>query len=99
MDRGSAILSLIAEMQAKLAAPDVGGLTVELATLTIQNALPMVTRPQIVTTAPMPHVQPAFHSWAMDALHNLDPALMAAYRGRKAWLGPASPTTVVPNAS
>ena len=52
MDRGIAVLALIAEMQAKLNNPDSDKLTLELATLTLQSVIPMVKN--------LPKVQPSF---------------------------------------
>lgn len=52
MDRGIAVLSLIAEMQAKLNNPDSERLTKELATLTLESIIPMVKN--------LPKVQPRF---------------------------------------
>lgn len=46
LETNSAILALIAEMQAKLAHPDCERLTKELATLTMQSVLPMLDRHQ-----------------------------------------------------
>ena len=72
--RTDAILSLIAEMKAKLANPDAGELTVELATLTLQSITPMLDCNQShfkPIPAHFPTIQPAFHAWAMDALQRL----------------------------
>lgn len=46
-----AVLALIAEMQAKLADPDSGDLTIQLATMTLEGVLPMF-RPSEKRKAP-----------------------------------------------
>lgn len=72
--RNEAVIALIAEMKAKLANPDAGELTIELATLTLRSVTPMLNCHQMPPKPLLdqsPTIHPSFHTWALEALQSL----------------------------
>ena len=69
MDRGAEILKLIAELKAIAQDPEIIRRTDELSIHVMDDMLQV--RAQSLTTRPVPRLQPAFHTWALDALQAL----------------------------